>query len=299
MRCNALHRRRRRSRIRMTACKVKLTTSKSSSAAFPRTLSLKQQRWVDFTSKWTCGRNTHEHTHTHTQEHTQEHTHKNTHKNTHTRTHTHMRFHTDCAWWVSFLFFLFSFFFFLFSFFFFLFSFFFWLCFDVVQLYDLGKQELFLALMRLLQRCKLESNRITEMKERVRRRNNELIKTNDITRQYLELQQANQAQQAFQSSLMTSIAQNRTYKPAVKRQEKAILALENLLQLIQTKPVRARLCCLCFPRLHEHVALLLLSFPLSSPLLPPPHSSFLICHICTCGFVFLSFFFFFPHPHML
>ena len=209
-----------------------------------------------------------------------------------------MRFHTDCAWWVSFLFFLFSFFFFLFSFFFFLFSFFFWLCFDVVQLYDLGKQELFLALMRLLQRCKLESNRITEMKERVRRRNNELIKTNDITRQYLELQQANQAQQAFQSSLMTSIAQNRTYKPAVKRQEKAILALENLLQLIQTKPVRARLCCLCFPRLHEHVALLLLSFPLSFPLLPPPPLLFFDLshlHVWVCFSFFLLFFSTSPH----
>ena len=103
MRCNALHRRRRRSRIRMTACKVKLTTSKSSSAAFPRTLSLKQQRWVDFTSKWTCGRNTHEHTHTHTQEHTQEHTHTRTHTQEHTHKNTREQSEGVCKVGASFL----------------------------------------------------------------------------------------------------------------------------------------------------------------------------------------------------
>ncbi|EGD81731.1 hypothetical protein PTSG_02442 [Salpingoeca rosetta] len=107
---------------------------------------------------------------------------------------------------------------------------------ETAKLYDLGKQELFQALLRLLQRSKLESSRIEEMKERIRRRNNELIVSNDISRQLLELQQANQAQQAFQASLMSKIAENRTYKPAVKRQERAIVALENLLQLLQTQP---------------------------------------------------------------
>lgn len=106
-----------------------------------------------------------------------------------------------------------------------------------IKLYDLSKADLFQALLRMVQRCKLESSRITELKARLRLRQNELIQTNNITYQLLELEQANRAQEVFQASLITKIYESRIYKPAVQRQERAIVALENILQALQTQPV--------------------------------------------------------------
>ena len=91
--------------------------------------------------------------------------------------------------------------------------------------------------MKLLQRWKLEKRRLEDLKLRIQQRQNELIQSNKATIKLFEVEQANVNQVAFQQSLAGNVAAMKWFKPAVKRQEAAIAALESLYDLALSKKV--------------------------------------------------------------
>jgi hypothetical protein len=85
------------------------------------------------------------------------------------------------------------------------------------------------AHLRLLQREKLEARRNGELHATVRRLNNKLIERNEAERRLLQLQHAQAAHRAFETSLHRKIFEAQTFKSACRRQELAIARMEDLL----------------------------------------------------------------------
>eukprot|EP00049_Salpingoeca_infusionum_P024623 m.16445 g.16445 ORF g.16445 m.16445 type:complete len:305 (-) comp7077_c0_seq2:1702-2616(-) len=100
---------------------------------------------------------------------------------------------------------------------------------ETSKLYDLSKEELMHAHLRVLQRKALEEARNRELENRIRVRTNQVIESNAATLKLAELHQANLSQVAFHKSLKKRIEDARVFKLACRRQERAIADIEHIL----------------------------------------------------------------------